>query len=131
MGDNCEGCENAHRKIEKLEGRVSTLEDFKKWAKPILEDIKIIKNDSRWMIAIAIGFSLIVTYVYIYQIYPNFNKQNEDKIEIIREVQKIRIEMLEKLSTTESNTKNNIIKASKTNYKSLKKIIEKPLKTGE
>jgi hypothetical protein len=148
MSDDCKGCKDAHEKIEGLHGRVSTLETFKEWAEPILNDIKILRRDSSWMITIAGIFIAITSYVYVYQIYPSFAKQdkdkieiiekqnrdkteiikqqNKDKIEIIKEVQKIRIEMLEKLSTTETTIKKDITKASKMNYKGLKKIIENP-----
>jgi len=54
-----------------------------------------------------------------------FTKLNEDKIEIIKEVQNVRIEMLQTLSTTQQNINENTKKASKLNYRGLKKIIEK------
>jgi len=67
----------------------------------------------------------VSTLETIYQIFPNFEKQNKDKIEIIKEVQKIRLEMVEELSTVEHSIKKNTTDASKMNYRGLKKVIEK------
>ena len=41
------------------EKRIALLEDFENWARPILEAVKTIKNDNRWMIIIFVAFVTI------------------------------------------------------------------------
>jgi len=98
MSGDCEGCQSAHVKIGHLETRVESLETFKKWAKPILDDIKHLRNDARWMIFIATAFSAIVAWVYIYQVSPFFKQQSNDKIEIIKQQNKDKIEIIREIN---------------------------------
>jgi len=147
MPADCSGCKEAHEKISKHDARIAALEAFKKWATPILEDIKTIKNDSRWQIAIAIIFSAIVTYVYTTQIFPFFDKQNKDKLEIMTAIHKEKIETIKALQSIKtydaqqlqaleekinkkvlqvaSDINKHSTEASKMNYKGIKKVIRK------
>lgn len=139
MSDKCDGCEDAHKKITHLEKRIGTLESFKKWAEPILNDIKLLRNDTRWMIIIALAFIGIVTWVYAYQIYPSFKQQNEDKLEIIKEIhkmekvgykgrQKLRSELIKKFNQSTKTINQHSTSASKINYSGIAKVIRKEVR---
>lgn len=130
----CKGCTDAHDKITHLEGRVETLEIFKKWAEPIISDIKSIKTDNKWMIAIAILFSALVTYVYHYQVYPFFEKQQDANTKIIKMVADFKIETLndraifknkvfEMLQDNEKKINNHSTNMSKKSVKSLRSTL--------
>lgn len=143
----CEKCKEHTGYIEDLQTRVSALEKFVKWAKPILEDIILINNNLKWMKWAFSIFVLIVAFVYTVQVYPSFQKQNDDKIEIITEVKEAKIESLKKQQKFKEeiikeqqkfkeDMKNIVkeaikqineetVKASKINYKATKKVIEK------
>lgn len=151
MIENCEGCQSAHVKIGHLEIRVESLETFKKWAKPILNDIKLLRSDTRWMITIALAFSGIVIWVYIYQVFPFFKQQSKekieiikqqtkDKIEIIREINKIkedsfkgrikiRDELMEKFNQSTKEINQHNTSASKMNYSGITKVIRKEVRS--
>lgn len=86
MSIECDGCKSAHTEILHLKRRVGTLESFKKWAEPILNDIKLLRNDTRWMIIIALAFIGTVAWIYAYQVYPLMKQQSIDKIDIIKEI---------------------------------------------
>jgi len=110
MTEQCKKCleelEAFKTKHHDHEKRIALLEDFENWARPILEAVKTIKNDNRWMIIIFVAFVTICTYVYQTDI-KNFMKDwNDDKIDIIREINTLKIEM-----------KDEIISSSKTNFK--------------
>ena len=144
MADNCEGCKEAHSEIDTLKSRVSVLESFKTWAEPIIKDIKALKldlstlkSDNKRMMLVGGLFVAVVAYVYVYQIYPSFGKQsdsilkilekqNADKIEIIREINTFKLEVFKEIAKTEKDVKTHTTKASKINYRGIKKIIEKP-----
>ena len=117
MTEQCRKCleefeafKNKHHDHEK---RIALLEDFENWARPILEAVKTIKNDNRWMIIIFVAFVTICTYVYQTDI-KNFMKDwNSDKIDIIKEINTLRLEMKDELN----NVNNQVITSSKTNFK--------------
>ena len=94
----CKGCEDTHERITDLEARIKTLEVFRKWAEPILKSIQILVNDEKWKRWIITAFVGIVTYVYIYQIYPSFEKVNDARIEVINIVKQVEINSLKGMS---------------------------------
>ena len=117
MTEQCRKCleefEAFKLKHNEHDKRIALLEDFENWARPILEAVKTIKNDNRWMIIIFVAFVTICTYVYQTDI-KNFMKDwNDDKIDIIREINTLRLEMKDKLN----NVNNQVITSSKTNFK--------------
>lgn len=117
MTEQCRKCleelEAFKHKHNEHEKRIALLEDFENWARPILEAVKTIKNDNRWMIIIFVAFVTICTYVYQTDI-KNFMKDwNSDKIDIIKEINTLRLEMKDELN----NVNNQVITSSKTNFK--------------
>lgn len=131
----CEKCKEHTGHIEDLQTRVSALEKFVKWAKPILEDIILINNNLKWMKWVFAIFVLICAFVYTTQVLPFFQKQNNDKIEIIREINNAKLEtlkdqqnfkedILKKVDVAIKKITEETIKASKINYKATKKVIE-------
>ena len=117
MTEQCKKCleefEAFKHKHNEHDKRIALLEDFENWARPILEAVKTIKNDNRWMIIIFVAFVTICTYVYQTDI-KNFMKDwNSDKIDIIKEINTLRLEMKDELN----NVNNQVITSSKTNFK--------------
>ena len=117
MTEQCRKCleefEAFKHKHNEHDKRIALLEDFENWARPILEAVKTIKNDNRWMIIIFVSFVTICTYVYQTDI-KNFMKDwNSDKIDIIKEINTLRLEMKDELN----NVNNQVITSSKTNFK--------------
>ena len=117
MTEQCRKCleefEAFKTKHHDHEKRIALLEDFENWARPILEAVKTIKNDNRWMIIIFVAFVTICTYVYQTDI-KNFMKDwNNDKIDIIREINALKLEMKDELN----NVNNQVITSSKINFK--------------
>lgn len=117
MTEQCKKCleefEAFKSKHGEHEKRIALLEDFENWARPILEAVKTIKNDNRWMIIIFVAFVTICTYVYQTDI-KNFMKDwNDDKIDIIKEINTLKLEMKDELN----NVNNQVITSSKTNFK--------------
>lgn len=117
MTEQCKKCleefEVFKHKHNEHDKRIALLEDFENWARPILEAVKTIKNDNRWMIIIFVAFVTICTYVYQTDI-KNFMKDwNSDKIDIIKEINTLRLEMKDELN----NVNNQVITSSKTNFK--------------
>ena len=117
MTEQCRKCleefeafKNKHHDHEK---RIALLEDFENWARPILEAVKTIKNDNRWMIIIFVAFVTICTYVYQTDIKNFIKDWNSDKIDIIKEINTLRLEMKDELN----NVNNQVITSSKTNFK--------------
>ena len=117
MTEQCKKCleefeafKNKHHDHEK---RIALLEDFENWARPILEAVKTIKNDNRWMIIIFVAFVTICTYVYQTDIKNFIKDWNSDKIDIIKEINTLRLEMKDELN----NVNNQVIASSKTNFK--------------
>ena len=117
MTEQCKKCleefeafKNKHHDHEK---RIALLEDFENWARPILEAVKTIKNDNRWMIIIFVAFVTICTYVYQTDIKNFIKDWNSDKIDIIKEINTLRLEMKDELN----NVNNQVITSSKTNFK--------------
>lgn len=151
MEEKCDGCVAAHQKIESQEIRITNLEKFRKWAEPILNDLKILRSDIRWMKYIASLFSIIVAWVYMSQVSPFFEKQsddkieiikqqNKDKIEIIREINKIkedsfkgriklRDELMEKFNQSTKAINRHNTSASKENYRGISKVIRKEVRS--
>lgn len=124
MTEQCKKCleefeafKNKHKEHEK---RITLLEDFEKWARPILEAVKTIKNDNRWMIIIFIAFVSICTYVYQTDIKQFMNKWNDDKIDIIKEINSFKLEMKDKIN----DVNNQVVTSSKINYKATVKEIK-------
>ena len=89
---DCEKCEKHETHIIDLQHRVTSLEDFEKWAKPILEIVKTIKSDSKYQITIGLALVGIVSYIYVYQIYPFFEKQHDSNIEVIKAISDFQLE---------------------------------------
>ena len=79
MTEQCKKCleefEAFKHKHNEHDKRIALLEDFENWARPILEAVKTIKNDNRWMIIIFVAFVTICTYVYQTDI-KNFMKDD-------------------------------------------------------
>lgn len=117
MTEQCKQCltefEKFKAKHEDHEKRITLLEDFEKWARPILEAVKTIKNDNRWMIIIFVAFVTICTYVYQTDIKNFMTRWNDDKIDIIREINSFKMEMKEEIN----DVNNQVITSSKINYK--------------
>lgn len=114
----CEECpmvarvEILEKAREDHETRIKLLEDFKKWAKPILEAISTMNNSMKWMIAIATFFAAICAFVYVFDIKPLQKQQYENQIEILKKINDVKID---------------IVKSSKANYRGTKKVIEKEI----
>lgn len=136
----CEKCKEHAVHIDNLRRRVTKLEEFVEWARPILENVKLIASNISWMKWVFSIFVLIVTFVYTVQVYPFFQKQNDDKIEIIREInnakletqrdqQKFKEDILAKFDKAIQEINKETIKASKINYKATKKVIEDKVKS--
>lgn len=123
--NECESCPLAE-KIEKLQqdmentkNRVYVLEDFKRWAKPILDKIEsmednVVKvaNSQKWMIIIFTSFVAIVSWVYTVQIIKFMEQQPSDKLEIVAAIHNLESKLNKKIEDTNIQ----IIKSSKINY---------------
>ena len=63
MTEQCKKCleelEAFKSKHHDHEKRIALLEVFENWARPILEAVKTIKNDNRWMIIIFVAFGTL------------------------------------------------------------------------
>jgi len=155
MGEKCEKCETTCAEIYHIKGRLTTLETFQKWAEPILNGIKLLRSDTKWMKIIALAFISIVTWVYIDQVLPILKQQSDDKIErikqqsadkaeilkqqhadkieIIREMykgqQELRKEIMGKLSQTTRTINQHSTKSSKLNYKGIAKVVRKEVRS--
>ena len=117
MIEQCKKCleeiESFKIKYHDHEKRISLLEDFENRAIPILEAVKTIKNDNRWMIIIFISFVSICTYVYQTDIKNFMTIQSNDKVNLIKELNIFKLEMKDKIN----DLNNQIITSTKTNYK--------------
>ena len=117
MTEQCRKCldefEAFKKKHQDHEKRISLLEDFESWARPILEAVKTIKNDNRWMIIIFVAFVSICTYVYQTDVKQFMKKWNDDKIDIIKEINDFKLEMKDKINDVNKQ----VINSSKTNFK--------------
>lgn len=117
MTEQCRKCldefEAYKEKHANHEKRISLLEDFESWARPILEAVKTIKNDNRWMIIIFVAFVSICTYVYQTDVKQFMEKWNNDKIDIIKEINTFKLEMKDKIN----DVNNQVVNSSKTNFK--------------
>lgn len=127
MGEDCEKCDLAHTKIASLETRVKSLEDFETWAKPILENIIILVNDEKWKKWVAITLASVISYVYVYQIYPSFEKADKNQIETIKLIHEIKNDVIKELTTQAEYTNSHTTKASKTNYKAIRRSMKDEL----
>jgi len=94
------------------ETRISLLEEFKKWAKPIIEAIDTMNTSMKWMITIASLFAAICTFVYMFDIKPLQKQQYENQIQILQKINDVKIDLL---------------KSSKANYRGTKRAIEKEI----
>lgn len=117
MTEQCKKCleefEAFKLKHANHEKRISLLEDFESWARPILEAVKTIKNDSRWMIVIFIAFVSICTYVYQTDVKQFMIKWSDDKVDIIKEINTFKLEMKDKIN----DVNNQVVSSSKINCK--------------
>lgn len=117
MTEQCKKCleefEAFKLKHANHEKRISLLEDFESWARPILEAVKTIKNDNRWMIIIFVAFVSICTYVYQTDIKNFMAIQNSDKVDFIKELNNFKLEMKDKIN----DVNNQVVTSSKTNFK--------------
>ena len=117
MTEQCRKCleefEAFKHKHNEHDKRIALLEDFENWARPILEAVKTIKNDNRWMIIIFVAFVTICTYVYQTDIKNFMTIQNSDRVDFIKELNLFKLEMKDELN----NVNNQVITSSKTNFK--------------
>jgi tellurite resistance protein len=117
MTEHCRKCldefEEYKKKHNEHDKRIALLEDFENWARPILEAVKTIKNDNRWMIIIFTAFVAICTYVYQTDVKQFMTKWSDDKVDIIKEINKFESEMKDKIN----EVNNQVVTSSKINYK--------------
>lgn len=117
MTEQCKKCleelEAFKHKLNEHDKRITLLEDFEQWARKILESVKTIKNDNRWMIIIFVAFVTICTYVYQTDIKNFMTIQNSDRVDFIKELNLFKLEMKDKIN----DVNNQVITSSKINFK--------------
>lgn len=105
---NCKKIEEIEEKLDDHSKRLSALEEFEKWARPILEAVKTIKNDNRWMIVIFVSFVGICTYVYQTDIKDYIKENHQYKIEVIEKFNDIEKKIISNANSIYKDTIKNL-----------------------
>lgn len=106
--DDCKGLDEVRDKINEHHQRISALEDFEKWARPILDAVRTIKNDNRWMIIIFVAFVGICTYVYQTDIKDYIKDNHNYKIEVIEKFNDIEKKIISNANSIYKDTIKNL-----------------------
>ncbi len=121
-------------KLQEHEKKINSLEEFEKWARPILEKIQAIEKSVlkattsiNWMIVIFGSFVAICSYVYQTDIKDYIKQSTNGKIEVIKEIYKMKEEFKDDIRDMEKKINEGVIQASKINHKATVRKIKEVL----